>query len=711
MKELIQKLIHSLSREVWTFLGLTILSFIFIAKFVNLAPQVDQNFFFSSNDPQFVSEEKISELFLRNDAQLILSATGDIFTKDYTNRVKDLTHRISAIDGVVDVTSITNGPRDLKDALASPLWKRLLVSNDQLSTNLVIFLDESKSKQVVLNVEELSQKFQTDSFQIRMSGLPYVVELISRYLLRDLKTFSLMAFIIFGIVIFLIFRSKSVLFGTMISCLNACVWTFMVTYLMGVPIGLLTANLATIIFVLTLSHMIFLTYNWKNICLDGQKVKSAVDKAITFTFEASFWSMLTTLLGFLSLLFVPAKPLRELGIAGAVGSVVAIIVAYCIYPAFLKMTHQPKPSEDVEPPSIIYSFLETNKRYIRMLAMAFCIIALPGLWMMNTDPSMLSFFSKESKIYQGLEYIDQNGGSSPLVVVVKSKNGALMHTGTAYQKLWKLQEALELHRSVGSVVSLPVLLAEAKQEPFAFLLLSDWLLDMLAKPEYGEVAKSFVSKDRQHALFLLRMNELNRVQTRLTIINEIKDIVATHDFVPELTGGVYKLQGHLSKSVAQSLFSGLSKLLLLFMVIAYIVSRSFRISISMIVSLIFIPVGILGAIGMYRVPLDVVSSPASNVAIAIGIDSMIHMIKAYRRKKKANKAKSDNLWKEVRDELWKPVLTSTIIVMTGFSIFLFSTFPPTQRFGGAIVFGTLLAAITALYVMPLCVRRLEKLTK
>ena len=45
--------------------------------------------------------------------------------------------------------------------------------------------------------------------------------------------------------------------------------------------------------------------------------------------------MTTTLLGFLSLLVATAKPLRELGIAGAIGTLTAIAVAYSVYPAFL----------------------------------------------------------------------------------------------------------------------------------------------------------------------------------------------------------------------------------------------------------------------------------------------------------------------------------------------------------------------------------------
>ena len=87
----------------------------------------------------------------------------------------------------------------------------------------------------------------------------------------------------------------------------------------------------------------------------------------------------------------------------------------------------------------------------------------------------------------------------------------------------------------------------------------------------------------------------------------------------------------------------------------------------------------------------------------MGIDSMIHMIKSFRRLKN---------WQKVRDELWQPILTSMFVVAAGFGIFLFSTFPPTQRFGGAILFGTVFAALTALYIMPLLVKylRFDKIT-
>ena len=50
--------------------------------------------------------------------------------------------------------------------------------------------------------------------------------------------------------------------------------------------------------------------------------------------------------------------------------------------------------------------------------------------------------------------------------------------------------------------------------------------------------------------------------------------------------------------------------------------------------------------------------------------------------------------------MWEPIMTSMLIVGSGFAIFFFSSFPPTQRFGGSIVFGTLISAFSAIFIFP-----------
>ena len=63
--------------------------------------------------------------------------------------------------------------------------------------------------------------------------------------------------------------------------------------------------------------------------------------------------------------------------------------------------------------------------------------------MANTDPSLISFFTKNSSLERGLTYIDHHGGSSPLILVVKTATGEKLDTDQSYHRLWGLQRDLE----------------------------------------------------------------------------------------------------------------------------------------------------------------------------------------------------------------------------------------------------------------------------
>ena len=615
-------------------------------------------------------------------------------------KVRDLSESLLKLGGIVGVKSIAYGPNGLMDAIKGPLWKRLLITKDQKSTNIIVFLKDSFSQAAIPAIEKMTVKFSSNDFHLIMSGPPYIVELISRHLLKDIRVFSILVLIIFGVIVLFIFRSPIILLGSVISCISASMWTLMIAHMLGIKIGLLTANLATIVFVLTLSHIIFLTYNWKFVCSQSDNA-SPVEEAIHLTFSPSFWSMMTTLLGFLSLLFVPAQPLKELGASGVAGALVAISVAYGIYPAFLRLV-EPSTSKNNSLDRYqkkVEEFLEKRKKMTVMAIFALFLVALPGLWMENTDPSLISYFTKGSKLEQGLTYIDHHGGSSPLILVVKTASGEKLDTDDSYHKLWGLQRSLEEYSQVGSIVSLPVLMAEAKRNILASLLSWEGLLNILREPQFNGIAKSFITDDHMQGLFLLRMNESDRKISRLKVIGTIKRIIHAHGFIPELTGGTYSLQGHLAKLVASSIIFGLGQLIIIFAFIAWVVSRSMKIALAITLSICIIPVIVLGTIGWLRIPLDIISAPACNIALGLGIDSMIHMVRAYRRQKNQN-SNDDEAWAKIRHRFWQPVLTFTLVMVLGFGIFTFSEFPSTQRFGVAVVFGALIACMTALFVMP-----------
>ncbi len=80
-------------------------------------------------------------------------------------------------------------------------------------------------------------------------------------------------------------------------------------------------------------------------------------------------------------------------------------------------------------------------------------------------------------------------------------------------------------------------------------------------------------------------------------------------------------------------------------------------------------------------------------------DSMIHLMVGARRFRTSGQTQWES-WTSAQRELWQPIVGAAFIVSAGFGIFGLSTFPPTQKFGLAVILGTVMAAATALLVLP-----------
>jgi predicted RND superfamily exporter protein len=265
--------------------------------------------------------------------------------------------------------------------------------------------------------------------------------------------------------------------------------------------------------------------------------------------------------------------------------------------------------------------------------------------------------------------------------------------------MWTLQRRLEADSSVGVTISPALLLAEARLAPFGGLMNWSQLLDILESPLLDRVGLSFVTPDREQGRFLLRMRESGRTESRQDIVARIIDHVRASGLAADLVAGQYELQGQLGRLIAASLRIGLGGLLLLFVGIAFVVSRSPRLTVAMVVCLCGIPAIVLGTAGHLAMPIDIITSPAANVALAMGVDSMIHLVIRMRRLA-TSETEEWTAWLAARDQLWRPIVGATLIICAGFGIFGLSSFPPTQRFGYAVILGTLTAATMALVALP-----------
>src|ERR687888_721976 len=249
----------------WLMLALTGILLLSVAMLVDLSPVVDQNFFFSTNDPGIQQTKKIEQRFPSQPEVILAVASRDISSPRYLERIQRLTQRAHTIGGVSAVKSLAEGPKSFEDALKSPFWSRLLIAPDRKSSNVIIFMKGRNTEKPIQRLEQIVHEMDARDFRIHIAGPPYVVEMIRRSLAHDFRYFSLTAVALFGLTMAALFRSARLFVGMLCTCTSAVLLTLLLQSMLGHKIGILTVNLGTIVFVVALSHLIYMTFNWQTL--------------------------------------------------------------------------------------------------------------------------------------------------------------------------------------------------------------------------------------------------------------------------------------------------------------------------------------------------------------------------------------------------------------------------------------------------------------
>ena len=672
----------------WIAAALAIVGVVVVGLFVDVSPRVEGDFFFAEDDPQMQASREVAARFPGSPQVILRTEDLGADSAAYRDRIEALTQELLAVQGVTGGFSIANG-----DPSGSPLFSRILLTPSATATNIILSTDETDPEILVPRIEAVVERHESPELDVITSGVPVIVELIRRSLYRDLVVFSLAAVLVFGVIIGLVYRDFAIVVGTLATCFSAVSVTLILVRAIGVPIGLLTANLVTIVFVIALSHVVFLTTNWKRRAAGEADRSRALTLGVHDTLEGSFWSMMATLLGFLSLLVASAKPLRDLGIAGSVGTITGFAVTFALYPAFLARWAKVRPFVETS-----LALRAAGRRRGAVLAIAgVAAAAAAGISRLDTDPGLLTYFGEGTELREGLEQIDRDGGSSTLDIVVRDPAGARLDAPAEFAKMEALQTALEEDPSVGVALSPTVLVGHARTLPLAALLPTPMLLDIASSPQLGGVGLGYITADRQEAHYFIRMHESGREESRQAVLDRLSGYAAGAGLEPVAVAGLYDLQAQLGRLIASSLLEGIGGLLVLFIAVAFIVSRSAGTALKMWATLIGIPAVVLGTFGFLGIAVDIITSPAANVALGLGSDAMIHLVVRVRR---LTRAGDSDPWNHGVAQIGRAVIGATGIVAAGFGIFALSTFPPTQRFGLAVILGTAAAAALALVVLP-----------
>ena len=158
----------------------------------------------------------------------------------------------------------------------------------------------------------------------------------------------------------------------------------------------------------------------------------------------------------------------------------------------------------------------------------------------------------------------------------------------------------------------------------------------------------------------------------------------------------------LYNNMLQSLFqSQIGSLIIVFAVISlmlFLIFRSIKVVLIGLIPNIFVASSVMGLLGLFNIPLDIMTITVAAISVGMAVDNTIHYI--YRYKKELKKNNSEQALKNAHGTTGRAIFYTATTISAGFCILILSNFFPTILFGLFTSIAMILAFISSLTLLP-----------
>ena len=646
--------------------------------------------------------------------------------------------------------------RGFEEIVNSPVFRNFVISEDGKTSGIIVYikkdeLKDAKNKteeEIELYKEKLKKKNHENITQIReviksynnigkiyLGGIPMIADDMMSFIKSDIIVFGLGVLLFIIATLWLIFRKLIWIIVPISSCFFS---VFIMTGLLGLlgwKVTVISSNFIALMLILTMAMNIHMSTRFLQLKNDFPNLGNF--EIISMTTKKMFWpiiyTVLTTVCAFLSLIFSGIKPIIDFGWMMTLGLIISFVITFSLLPTLLGLmsNNNIKIKEDSE--SKITSFFGKiaikNKNSIFIITGLVIILSIIGISRLEVENSFINYFNKNTEIYKGMKLIDENlGGTTPLEVILKFPDKIKIKTAEDDEfedwgdedskddeKYWftkdKVDKIQAVHNyldgleAVGKVLSFSSIVEVATQlnnnKPLGTLEMGV-LYSKIPESIKKDIIDPYISIKDNEARISLRIIDSQDGLRRNDLINQINYDLQNK---LKLDKEEFKLAGVLIlfNNLLQSLFK--SQILTLGLVIIgiftmfMILFRNIKLSLIGVVPNFIAAFFILGIIGLLGIPLDMMTITIAAITIGIAVDNSIHYI--YRFKEEFLKIKDYNkTLKACHSTVGVAILNTSITIVFGFSILVFSKFIPTIYFGVFTGIAMLLAMISVLTLLP-----------
>ena len=598
-------------------------------------------------------------------------------------------------------------------------------------------LYNQKNHQNINEIREVIKKY-GESAQIHLGGLPMISDDMMSYVRSDILVFGIGVFLFIIITLWFIFKKIKLVVIPLLGCAFSVGTMVGVLGLLGWKVTVISSNFIALMLILNMAMNIHITVRYLQIKKEFENfsIQDAVYEASSKMFLPIFYTALTTICAFLSLIFSGIKPIIDFGWMMTLGLIVSVIITFTLVPALLNTFSSVEDSINQNEKksritNALSNFTRNNTLVIFGSALIVIFLSVFGISKLEVENSFINYFDKKTEIYKGMKLIDDKlGGTTTLDIILKfplnkvkkekkddefaewdednksneDDPSKYWFTRNKIDKILKVHDYLDSLPEIGKVMSFGSIIRVAEDLTGNKLetLETGVLYSKIPEEIRKEIISPYISVKDSEARISVRIKDSTKDLRRNDLINKIKK-----DLVSEvgLTKDEYKLAGVviLFNNLLQSLFKSqiltLGVVMLGISLMFLILFRNVMLSFIGVVPNFMAAFFILGIIGLLGIPLDMMTITIAAITIGIAVDNSIHYI--YRFKEEFEKIKDYNMTVErCHNTVGVAILNTSITIVFGFSILILSNFIPTIYFGVFTGIAMLLALISVLTLLP-----------
>ncbi|MBU0730477.1 MAG: MMPL family transporter [Proteobacteria bacterium] len=593
-----------------------------------------------------------------------------------------------------------------------------------------------KQNELVGAIRQVMGKYRPNA-QVFLGGVPMIVTDMTAFIRNDLIVFGIGVFFFLLITLAIIFRKPRWVILPMLCCLAAGLT--MIGYLGYADwrVTVISSNFISLMLIFTMSLTIHLIVHYRELHaqMPDADQRTLVRETVRLKVIPCLYTSLTTIVAFISLLVSDIRPVMDFGLMMTIGLIVSFILSFVLFPATAVLLA--KGSEETQntkkksrPPFTLFfaRITEAHGGKILIASIILTIVSGIGISKLKVENRFIDYFRERTEIYQGMKLIDQKlGGTTPLDLIIdfkavtakqesdeidpfdelgdKDDETAWFASSFRMEQIEKVHDYLEDFPEIGEVLSIATAMKIARRLNDNTSL-ENYEISLLHKKSPENIRKllidPYVSEDIPQARITMRATETDKNLQRKELLENIRGFVKKElglsDDQIHFTN-MFVLYNNMLQSLYRSQILTIGMVFLGIVLMFMVLFRSLLVALIAIVPNLLPAAMVLGTMGLFGIPLDMMTITIAAITIGIAVDDTIHYIHRFKAEFPVDRNYLATVYR-CHGSIGKAMYYTSLTIIIGFSILIMSNFIPTIYFGIFTGFAMVVALLAALTLLP-----------